>query len=360
MRLSARTGPSATSPAPEELAPVTTMQPPSPAGGEDNLVLILNHNRDDLSSVRDAISGAGYRVLEAGSLGESHRILQRVRPDVVILNPLILREGGVELELLEELQRDRDPVPVILVVQDPRSLDQARSLRVPFRDFLLKPGTGPVHPPEALHRVELCLHNRRRFHELQSRARALEDQVSIDFKTGLLSERYFRRLLAVEFKRAQRHQNPLALLLCDVDNFKRINDTTEYAFGDLVLSRVADALKQNVRDIDYPGRFGGDEFVVLLPHTSAAQAVQTALRIRQRISGLVVQDGEYQTQVSLSIGIEAFDGRTQRSLDSITRHANLALKEAKRRGKNQVWLYTEKDGGGPPPGAGPGPTATPS
>lgn len=349
MRLTARTGSPVTASATTERPTASILQPPSVNPADQHLVLILNHNRDDLTSVREGISGAGYRVMEAGSLGESHRILQRARPDVVILNPLILRQGGVELELIEEIQKERQPVPVILVVHDVRTLDQARSLRVPFRDFLISSGRAgakgvSVPPAEAVHRIELALQNRQRFRDLQNRTRYLEGQVSVDFKTGLLSERYFRRVLAVEFKRAQRHQNPMALLLCDVDNFKRINDTTEYAFGDLVLTRVADALKQNVRDIDYPARMGGDEFVVLLPNTSAAQAVQTALRIRQRISGVVVQDGDYQTQVSLSIGIEAYDGRSQRDMDSLTRHANQALKEAKRRGKNQVWLFTNKDG----------------
>ena len=88
-----------------------------------------------------------------------------------------------------------------------------------------------------------------------------------------------QRILDLEWKRAQRHQNPLSLLLLDVDNFKSVNDTTEYAFGDEVLQRVADALKANIRETDFAARFGGDEFCVLLPQTSPAEAVQTALRI---------------------------------------------------------------------------------
>ena len=95
----------------------------------------------------------------------------------------------------------------------------------------------------------------------------------------------------IEWKRAQRHQNPLSLLLIDIDNFKSVNDTTEYAFGDQVLRSVADSLKANIRETDFAARFGGDEFCVLLPQTSPAEAVQTALRICQRIASTVMKSG---------------------------------------------------------------------
>ena len=117
----------------------------------------------------------------------------------------------------------------------------------------------------------------------------------VDFKTGLLSERHFENILEVEFKRAQRHHLPLSLLLVDVDNFKGVNDTTEYDFGDQVLREVARALKKNVRETDFAARFGGDEFVLLLPHTTPAEAVHTAMRTRQTISATIVRSESYAT-----------------------------------------------------------------
>jgi diguanylate cyclase (GGDEF)-like protein len=138
------------------------------------------------------------------------------------------------------------------------------------------------------------------------------------------------------------------MLLIDVDNFKAVNDTTEYAFGDEVLRRVAEALHGTVRETDFAARFGGDEFCVLLPQTSPAEAVQTALRIRQRIAGTVMQSGNYQRQVTVSIGVDSYDGRSASSIDHLRRNANRALQEAKRRGKNQVWLYSGKEMGKEP------------
>ena len=300
------------------------------------VVLLMNHNRDPLGELCAALARSGYELHTGDSLAQSHRLLSETRPDVVLLNPLVLCAGGVELELLEGLQRDDDPVPVILLVDDLQALAEARDIRIPFRDFVLK----PCSPAECLHRVELALQTRHRVRGLHVRARQLESQVSIDFKTGLTSELYMKKILGLEWKRAQRHQNPLSLLLIDVDNFKSVNDSTEYAFGDEVLRRVADALKGNVRETDFAARFGGDEFCVLLPQTSPAEAVQTALRIRQRISGMVVQKGSYQRQVTVSIGVDSYDGRAASSVDTMRRNANRALQEAKRRGKNQVWLYS--------------------
>jgi diguanylate cyclase (GGDEF)-like protein len=319
----------------------TPAMPTGPQSGSDatpttRVVLLMNHNRDPLGELTVALARQGYEVHVGDSLAQSHRLVAATRPDVVLLNPLVLCAGGVELELLESLQRDDDPVPVLLMLDDLAALTEARHLRVPFRDFVLKPAA----PAECAYRIEIALQTRASIVNLHVRARQLESQVSVDFKTGLVSERHMRTLLDLEWKRAQRYQNTLSLLLIDVDNFKTVNDSTEYAFGDEVLRRVADALKNNVRETDFASRFGGDEFCVLLPQTSPAEAVQTALRIRQKIAGMHVQKGNYQRQVTVSIGVDSYDGRSTSSVDQLRRNANRALQEAKRRGKNQVWLHS--------------------
>ncbi|MFN3244798.1 MAG: GGDEF domain-containing protein [Planctomycetota bacterium] len=325
-------------------------QPERSSEATSQVVLVMNHNRDPLDEVTTALARNGYEVRLGNSLAQSHRLAGEDRPDVVLLNPLVMCEDGVELELLERIQLEDDPIPVILLVEDLAALSDARNMQVPFRDFVLKPCSAA----EVVHRVEMALQTRVRIRGLQSRARQLESQVSVDFKTGLTSELYMKRIMGLEWKRAQRHQNPLSLLLIDVDNFKDVNDTTEYAFGDEVLRRVADALKGNVRETDFAARFGGDEFCVLLPQTSPAEAVQTALRIRQRISGMNVTSSSYERQVTVSIGVDSYDGRKASSVDQLRRNANRALQEAKRRGKNQVWLYSGSEapasseaGGGP-------------
>jgi diguanylate cyclase (GGDEF)-like protein len=304
-------------------------------------VLLMNHHRDPLDDLEAQLRRSGYDVVVSHSLAETRRALDQADPAVVILNPLIVKQGGVEFELLEHLQSEDRPVPVILLIDGLPSLAAARHLAVPFRDFVMKPHSLE----ECMHRVELAALTRSKFMALHDRARELEGQVSIDFKTELISERSFHQILQIEFKRAQRHHTPLSLLLLDVDDFKGVNDSTEYEFGDEVLRHVAQSLKRNIRENDFAARFGGDEFVLLLPHTTPAEAVQTAIRIRKKVSSTTVRSEHYQKQVTVSIGIDTYDGRGESSPDELRRRANKALQEAKQRGKNQVWLYSQKDQG---------------
>jgi diguanylate cyclase (GGDEF)-like protein len=304
----------------------------------------MNHRREAMAELIELLRRSGFQVEESQSIPESQSLLAAGETDLVLLNPLVCKAGALEFEILEQSQQQA-PVPVILLVEDLVALEQARLLQVPFRDFLLK----PYNREECLHRIELMDSRLESHRSLEQRAGELEGQITTDFKTELLSERYFKDLLAIEFKRAQRHHTPLSLVLIDVDNFKGVNDSTEYAFGDEVLRAVAEALKQNIRETDFAARFGGDEFVLLLPHTSPAEAVLTAVRIRKKVSSATVESGEYSTKVTISMGIDTYDGRVESSPDELRRRANKALQEAKHRGKNQVWLYS---GDGPEVAAG--------
>jgi diguanylate cyclase (GGDEF)-like protein len=307
------------------------------------MVLVCNHGRDSMADLIDALSRSGIDVRESPSLAQTKGLLEQLRPDAIVLNPLALVTGGVELELLEAQQRDDDPVPVLLLLDDVHQFAEAPKWKLPVRDFLRKPAIAS----EGLHRMEALLLHRRRYRTLLQQKRQLEGQISVDFKTGLLSEQYFWRIVGLEWKRARRHQNPLSLMFVDVDDFKSVNDATEYAFGDEVLRRVGETLRSTVRETDFAARCGGDEFCLLLPHTTPKEAVQTAMRIRQRVAETVVQKGNYSRQVTVSIGIDAHDGRTPGSAEVLRSRANHALKEAKRRGKNQVWLYTGERGADP-------------
>ena len=313
---------------------------PEPQSKRRPVVLVLNHGGDALADLCTMLGQSGYQVRESASLAESLRLLDRGRPDAVILSPMGLLRGGVELEMLENLQQDDDPVPVLVLLDDLHALADVRQWKLMLRDFVQRPAAAA----ESLHRLELLLVHRDRYRALMHRTRHLEGQISVDFKTGLLSELYFNRLLQLEWKRSQRHQMPMSLMLLDVDDFKGVNDSTEYSFGDEVLRRVGATLRATVRETDFAARCGGDEFCVLLPHTTPAEAVHTAMRIRQRIAEAKVQKGPYSRQVSVSIGIDSFDGRSLSSVEILRSNANKALRQAKQKGKNQVSLYAGEAG----------------
>lgn len=315
-------------------------------GDRETLTLIMNHHRDPLGELVDGLRRQGLTVIESQSIAHSHALALELDPAVVLLNPLVLQPGGIEAQIVERLQeRSETPVPVILLVDDPRMMRVARDLKAPLKDFLVKPhGLDEVYQ-----RIELALLTRTKFRALHKQMRDLEGLVATDFKTGLLTDRHFRNVLQVEWKRAQRHGSPLSLMLIDIDEFKQVNDSTEYAFGDEVLRRVAAALKQGIRETDFAARFGGDEFMLLLPHTSPAEAVQTAIRLRRIVGGLLVDNGSYQRRVTVSIGIDTYQGGvlaagSPTSPEDLRRRANKALHDAKLRGKDRVWLYSEMGG----------------
>jgi diguanylate cyclase (GGDEF)-like protein len=168
--------------------------------------------------------------------------------------------------------------------------------------------------------------------------RAVEQQAVTDDLTGLANRRQFYEVLGREFERAHRFGTPLSLILLDIDDFKRINDThpMKHLAGDAVLGAVAAAIANHIRDIDLAARYGGEEFAVLLPQTDREGAVNLAERLRVAIADQQVSFGEGdRIAVTASFGVASgpFDDQTQ--LDLIATADN-ALYASKRAGKNRV------------------------
>lgn len=159
-----------------------------------------------------------------------------------------------------------------------------------------------------------------------------------DPKTGLLNATAWQREADAEITRALRSDTPLALLLVDVDYFKRVNDNHGHLIGDEVLRALATELRQQVRETDVVGRFGGEEFTVLLPRTDTAGACRIAERLRRSASGLTVPAAHARIQVTISIGVAAL-GQHGHDLFELLAAADLALYRAKDAGRNQVQLY---------------------
>jgi diguanylate cyclase (GGDEF)-like protein len=167
-----------------------------------------------------------------------------------------------------------------------------------------------------------------------------------DPKTGLLNATAWQREADAEITRALRSDTPLALLLVDVDFFKRVNDKHGHLIGDEVLRSLAAELRQQVRESDVVGRFGGEEFTVLLPGTDTAGACRIAERLRRSASSLSVAAVPTATapiQVTVSIGVAAL-GRHGTDLFELLAAADLALYRAKDAGRNQVQLYAPGEG----------------
>ena len=165
-------------------------------------------------------------------------------------------------------------------------------------------------------------------------------QSRVDSKTGLLNVSTWEAEAEVELSRARRTQSPLAMALVDIDHFKAVNDTYGHLVGDRVLKSVAQALTSQLRDYDRAGRFGGEEFVLLLPQTSEADACGIAERLRSHVAGLEVpvSDRPNAPTVSLtiSIGVTAMEPGETQELTDLLAAADSALYDAKQTGRNRI------------------------
>jgi len=164
--------------------------------------------------------------------------------------------------------------------------------------------------------------------------REMERRAKTDLLTGLANRRAVEEALAREIDRSRRYGDPLSVLLMDVDGLKRINDAHGHEAGDAVLRKIASLLADAVRSVDVPGRWGGDEFLVALPDTSASQARRLAKRLLRRVHDDPARIGDTPLESGLSVGLAEYDRKE--SVADLLRRADQALYEAKRAGRDRV------------------------
>jgi diguanylate cyclase (GGDEF)-like protein len=167
-----------------------------------------------------------------------------------------------------------------------------------------------------------------------------------DGKTGLLNAVSWQQLAVRELARAKREHIPAALLMIDLDHFKAVNDVYGHLAGDAVLVTVAESLKHELRDYDAVGRFGGEEFVVLLPDTDTARAILVAQRLREAIAIATVGHRDLSAAagpLTVSVGVATFPSHGF-ELDELMRAADAALYRAKSQGRNRVVLWSPDSG----------------
>lgn len=202
---------------------------------------------------------------------------------------------------------------------------------------LLDPSSGPRSAPPSGGRLPTAVER------LAARLQAVEKLATTDQLTGVLNRQASLRHLAGELERSIRYDTPVTVGLADIDHFKRVNDTYGHAAGDVVLRHVAQLISSDVRSTDAVGRYGGEEFLIVLAQTDIEEAAVAAEKLRRLVgrTPVTLPDGDEIT-VTLSIGIAAGTGQGLR-LDTITRDADTALYAAKSLGRDQVYLFKMLD-----------------
>lgn len=234
--------------------------------------------------------------------------------------------------------RARQPAPytfVMLLTNRDDYSDQLTGLKSGADDFITK----PFDPPE----LKLRLRTGVRILKLQSQLEQARDtyrhEAESDELTGLWNRRSLQARLELEINETGRTGTPFSLVIVDIDHFKQINDTLGHNVGDAALRHVAKCLKLSTRSGDIIGRYGGDEFVLLLPDANVVDARQAAERLRLRVASADLRSNGEPYSVSVSVGVAEIQNQPGLTSDLAVEMADRALYAAKRAGRNRVTCY---------------------
>jgi two-component system chemotaxis response regulator CheY len=299
-------------------------------------ILIAEDDRSSRRLLSVNLINAGYEVAEAEDGQKAWEALQREKFRFVITDWMMPKMTGLDLirRIRSEIQNGYIYTIVVTALEDKASV--VEGLGAGADDYLTK----PYYSEELLARVKIG----ERILQLEDRLREAHEQMEYqamhDALTGLLNRRAIQIHAEAEAKRATRASAALSLLLLDVDNFKAINDRYGHLVGDQALQTVAKVLSSNVRQYDWVGRWGGEEFLCVLPSTSQSEAGQAAERIRSSVAAVTLTAPDSSTvHMTVSIGVACIEGyRDVIWLDKLIQSADHALYKAKTEGRNRVCL----------------------
>jgi diguanylate cyclase (GGDEF)-like protein len=275
----------------------------------------------------------GYDALTARDGNEAWRLLQAGdAPRMAILDWMMPGMDGVEV-CRRVRSAGREPYQyILLLTASTESQDLIDGMDAGADDYLTK----PFHTQE----LRVRLRAGRRILDLQEELvlarEALREQATHDGMTGLLNRTAVLEALHNEADRANREGSPLSLLIADFDHFKAVNDTHGHLAGDAVLREGARRMKSVVRRYDALGRYGGEEFLVVLPGCDSTAAQAQAGRLREAIAAEPFSIGGGSLRVTCSVGVSSSANPVIAQVDDLIREADLALYAAKRRGRNRV------------------------
>lgn len=296
-------------------------------------ILVIDDSEVHRRNLQDALEGRGVaRVLLARDGIEGLKRLLSETVDLVICDlEMPGLDGGKLIPMSRSAQGREVPFVMITAVQDPHR--RAGLFREGARDVVTK----PFDPEELLARIQTHLERVRLQEELIEKNRLLEELSTTDALTGISNRRFVDETLELEFMRARRHGTPLSVVMGDVDHFKRVNDDFGHPAGDRVLRMVAQILQRRLRATDFAGRYGGEEFLVVLgAPEDGAQLLAERWRCEIEEAPLDVC-GDVPISVTMSFGVATITADMEEPEDLVAA-ADTALYEAKSAGRNRVAL----------------------
>ena len=300
-------------------------------GGTGGRILIVDDNERQARRISQELAVEHRPIIESGV--EKAMMAAKGPVDLVIVSAAAKTFDGLRFAAhLRSVEATRN-LPILAVVDFDERARLVKALEIGINDILPR----PVDPQELAARARTQIRRKRYTDYLRDNLDHSLELAVTDQLTGLHNRRYMAGQLDALVRRAGAGGDPVAVLVIDIDHFKKVNDSFGHAVGDEVLREFAVRLASNVRAIDLPVRFGGEEFVVVMPDTELDHAHRIAERIRLHVAGspFRVLGGEELLTVTISIGVAASLGENDGSAPLIKR-ADEAMYEAKSKGRNRV------------------------
>ncbi|MBE0599214.1 MAG: diguanylate cyclase [Desulfuromonadales bacterium] len=268
----------------------------------------------------------------AGGVLEGFKVVIDHPVDLIICDLEMPGMDGFKfLSLLNAREELRD-IPVIMLTGREDLETKIRGLEQGASDYVTK----PFDPGELVARIKVQMKIKSLRDSLKESNQRLTELSNTDPLTGLSNRRCLMETLEREIQRSRRGGSTMSMIMADIDFFKKINDTYGHQVGDEVIKTVADLLRSHLRSYDLAARFGGEEFVLVLPGSSLVQAVQAAERIRTAASLLSFPPPAERLRLTISLGVATYPRGRIESVDDLVREADSALYKAKGEGRNRV------------------------
>jgi len=317
-------------------------------GRRNSRILIVDDHADNVVILRDRLRARGYSTLEAHDGEEALRAVGILDgplppgtplPDLILLDVMLPKVDGFEVARRIKSDSSLPFIPIIIQTALDTTEDMVVGLDAGADDYITK----PINFAELEARVRSLL----RIKSLQEQVErqkadlsAINDQLvriaRTDGLTGIDNRRRLEERLDETFELSRRLEEPFACVMCDLDRFKSVNDTYGHQAGDAVLRQLAQLLREQAREIDRVGRYGGEEFMLVLPGATADAAVAFAERVRKAVEGRTFSFAGAVIRRTISCGVAAWPHPAIADVAALVRAADGALYAAKAQGRNRV------------------------
>jgi diguanylate cyclase (GGDEF)-like protein len=309
-------------------------------------ILVVDDHEDNIELLRARLEARGYEVEGASDGQAALDAVQRTCPDLILLDVMMPKMDGMEVVKRLKANKGLPFIPVIMQTALDSTENKVEGLDAGADDYITK----PINFAELEARVNSLLRIKALQTDLAARERELSelnDKLRFISLTDGLTEVENRRSLEMHLHEMWQHSmrlhEPIALIICDIDKFKAVNDNYGHQAGDSVLKEFAQLLKSEAREIDRVGRYGGEEFLLILSGTVLDAAVTFAERLREKVEGHTFSYAGGTLRRTMSCGVSASPHPKVKDQEALLRAADDALYVAKETGRNRVVRFDSAD-----------------